>query len=123
MVVAEMSSEGNLITADYSQRTVQMIQAHKDIVFGLLTPPCFLPCFLPCLLATRCLSGRWLLGYIAQEGLGDDPAMITMTPGENSEGGMKHRGTTPTLILFWLSGVKLHPGTDSLGQVYNTPMR
>eukprot|EP00045_Choanoeca_perplexa_P012838 m.142250 g.142250 ORF g.142250 m.142250 type:complete len:514 (-) comp16150_c0_seq2:1535-3076(-) len=70
LLLAQMSSAGNLLTPEYAEQTVMMAEQNSDVVFG----------------------------YIAQEQMGTDPGMITMTP-----------------------GVKLQQGGDGLGQQYNTP--
>lgn len=70
LLIAEMSSKGNLATGAYTEANVTMAKAHKDFV----------------------------IGFIAQNKLIDDPAFITMTP-----------------------GVQLKEGKDNMGQQYNTP--
>lgn len=70
LLIAEMSSAGALTTGNYVEETMRMADAHKDFV----------------------------IGFIAQKRLSNNPGFITMTP-----------------------GVKLATGGDSLGQQYNTP--
>jgi orotidine 5'-phosphate decarboxylase subfamily 1 len=70
LLVAEMSSSGSLATGAYTDAAVAMAGEHADFV----------------------------IGFIAQRKLTDDPRFIHFTP-----------------------GVKLKEGTDSLGQQYNTP--
>ena len=53
MLIGEMSSEGNLATGDYTTKTVEMALKHKDFV----------------------------MGFITQNKLTDEPGMIHMTPG------------------------------------------
>ncbi len=69
LLIAEMSSAGSLATGDYTKKAVEMAEAHSDFVFG----------------------------FITQQKLTDNPAMIHFTP-----------------------GVKMHAGKDSLGQRYRT---
>ncbi|KAK3102695.1 hypothetical protein FSP39_013212 [Pinctada imbricata] len=72
LLVAEMSSAGNLITKDYTQASLRLAEAdeHKDFV----------------------------MGFVCQSRLTEDPSMIHMVP-----------------------GVKLSSGGDNLGQQYTTP--
>lgn len=70
LLLAEMSSKDNLATAQYIQKTVQMALQHKDFV----------------------------IGFIAQNKLLDDPAFIHLTP-----------------------GVQTGNASDRLGQQYTTP--
>lgn len=70
LMLAEMSSAGNLLDKNYVQHTLRMAQAHPDFV----------------------------IGFITQHALSDEPHWINMTP-----------------------GVKLEGGTDKLGQRYITP--
>lgn len=70
LLVAEMSSKGNLISEDYTQKTVQMAKKYSQFV----------------------------IGFICQSKLSDDPSIIHMTP-----------------------GVNLAKAGDSHGQQYNTP--
>lgn len=60
LLLAEMSSKGNLIDSDYTQTTVDLAAAHKDFV----------------------------IGFISQHSLSSDPAFIHFTPGihKNSVG-------------------------------------
>jgi uridine monophosphate synthetase len=69
LLIAEMSSAGTMAKGSYAKKTVAMGEAHSDFV----------------------------LGFIAQQKLTDNPAMIHFTP-----------------------GVKMHAGKDSLGQRYRT---
>ena len=70
LLLAEMSSQGNLITDAYIQSNIDAALMHKDFV----------------------------MGFIAQHRLLDDPGFVTMTP-----------------------GVKMSLGGDSLGQQYLSP--
>ncbi|XP_053384140.1 uridine 5'-monophosphate synthase-like isoform X2 [Mercenaria mercenaria] len=70
LLVAEMSSSGSLAKGDYTRATVEIAKENSDFV----------------------------IGFICQNKLMDDPVFIHMTP-----------------------GVKLKSGTDSLGQQYITP--
>ncbi|XP_060555901.1 uncharacterized protein LOC132716609 [Ruditapes philippinarum] len=70
LLIAEMSSSGNLAKGDYTKATVEIAKENSDFV----------------------------IGFICQHKLIDDPVFIHMTP-----------------------GVKLGEGTDSLGQLYITP--
>ena len=70
LLVAEMSSSGSLATGPYTDAAVKMAQDNADFV----------------------------IGFITQRKLTEDPRFIHFTP-----------------------GVKLSRGTDSLGQQYNTP--
>ncbi|KAK6191441.1 hypothetical protein SNE40_003130 [Patella caerulea] len=70
LLIAEMSSLGNLATGDYTVATIKMAEENKDFV----------------------------VGFISQKKLCDDPTLVHMTP-----------------------GVKLECGKDSLGQQYLTP--
>lgn len=70
ILIAEMSSAGHLMTRDYMQQTLKMAEAYPDFV----------------------------IGFITQHALTNDPRWINMTP-----------------------GVQLAAGKDSLGQQYVTP--
>lgn len=70
LLLAEMSSKGNLISPEYTEATVEMAKTYRDFV----------------------------IGFIAQHRLTDDPFFITFTP-----------------------GVHLSVAGDDLGQQYNTP--
>ena len=70
LLIAEMSSKGNLVAGSYRDAAVAMALEHPDFV----------------------------MGFIAQHCLVDEPGFITMTP-----------------------GVQLQKGSDNLGQQYNTP--
>lgn len=70
LLLAQMSSKGNLLNESYAQKAVEMAMTHKDFV----------------------------IGFITQQRLTDDPAFINFTPGINSA----------------IAG-------DSLGQQYVTP--
>ncbi|WAR02405.1 UMPS-like protein [Mya arenaria] len=69
-VVQEMSSSGNLATGEYTKETLKIARDHSDFV----------------------------IGFICQSRICEDPEFICMTP-----------------------GVKLEGGGDSLGQQYTTP--
>jgi uridine monophosphate synthetase len=56
LLLAQMSSAGNLLDDDYAQAAVKMARAHKEFV----------------------------MGFITQHQLTDDPALINFTPGINS---------------------------------------
>ncbi|KAL9094989.1 MAG: hypothetical protein Q9165_002591 [Trypethelium subeluteriae] len=60
LLLAQMSSEGNLLTGEYTQRCAQMARGHREFV----------------------------MGFIAQESLNREPAdnFITLTPGVNLVG-------------------------------------
>lgn len=70
MLLAQLSAKGNLITSDYTQQTVDLADRYPDFV----------------------------VGFISQEKVSQNPAHIHMTP-----------------------GVQLAAGGDNLGQQYNTP--
>lgn len=70
LLLASMSSKGNLLDHEYAQKTLQMAEQFPEFV----------------------------IGFIAQERLSDDPQWIYMTP-----------------------GVQLSSGQDALGQQYVTP--
>ncbi|XP_013382583.1 uridine 5'-monophosphate synthase isoform X4 [Lingula anatina] len=70
LLIAEMSSKGNLATGDYAKATLKMAEEHDDFV----------------------------IGFITQSKLSNDPNWVHITP-----------------------GVKLTRGKDSLGQQYLTP--
>jgi uridine monophosphate synthetase len=70
LLLAEMSSANNLLDADYAQKTLRMAELFPDFV----------------------------IGFIAQKKLSDDPRWIYMTP-----------------------GVQQEEGHDALGQQYVTP--
>lgn len=72
LLLAEMSSEANLLTGDYVKTTINLAHQHKDFV----------------------------IGFIAQNKLTDDPDLIHMTP-----------------------GVSLHTSNDQLGQHYLHPTK
>lgn len=72
LLLAEMSSVGNLINADYIQKTVRMAEQFPEFV----------------------------LGFIAQRKISNDPWWLYMTP-----------------------GVQLEEGKDTLGQQYVTPTK
>lgn len=55
LLLAEMSSQGNLANGDYTKKTLEMARAHSDFV----------------------------IGCIATQKLVDDPRFLTMTPGVN----------------------------------------
>lgn len=70
LLIAEMSSAGSLATGEYTTRVVEMAKNHKDFVVGFISQSCLL----------------------------DDPQFVHMTP-----------------------GVQLSTGGDALGQQYLTP--
>jgi uridine monophosphate synthetase len=70
LLLAQMSSQGHLMDAAYIQKTREMAERHRDFV----------------------------MGFISQSRVSDDPGMIHMTP-----------------------GVQLAAKQDSLGQRYRTP--
>ena len=70
LLLAEMSSKGSLAQGNYTTQAVELANQYSDFV----------------------------IGFICQKKLIDDPTMIHLTP-----------------------GVKLSQGSDSLGQQYNTP--
>ncbi|PIZ94946.1 MAG: orotidine-5'-phosphate decarboxylase [Candidatus Magasanikbacteria bacterium CG_4_10_14_0_2_um_filter_37_12] len=74
LLLAEMSSKGNLATGDYTQESLKMAEEHKDFVIGFITM-------------------RKLL---------DDPGFINMTPGVNLQTGTDNLGQqfkTPDLVI------------------------
>jgi uridine monophosphate synthetase len=70
LLLAQMSSKGAFTSPDFIKKNLELSERHADFVFG----------------------------FICQEKLSNNPAMIHMTP-----------------------GVKLKEGEDKLGQQYNTP--
>jgi uridine monophosphate synthetase len=70
LLIAQMSSKGNLMNSEYTQQCIAMAHAHKDFV----------------------------IGFITQEKLLNDPGYIHMTP-----------------------GIQIAEGKDQLGQQYVTP--
>ena len=70
LLLAEMSCRGNLLDSEYTKKTVQLAQQYPDFV----------------------------MGYITQHRVCDNPTSIHFTP-----------------------GVKLSPGFEALGQQWNTP--
>ncbi|KAI9877319.1 MAG: orotidine 5'-phosphate decarboxylase [Pleopsidium flavum] len=94
LLLAEMSSEGNLLTGEYTQRCVHLARQHRDFV----------------------------LGFIAQHSLNTEPEdnFITFTPGvslppaEEEDAGQDNGGSS--------SGKEKKRG-DGLGQQYNTPRK
>ena len=74
LLLAQMSSQGNLATGDYTKRTIELAKEHADFV----------------------------MGFIAQERLTDDPNMIHMTPGVKKEKGhdlLGQRYLTPDIVI------------------------
>lgn len=72
LLVAELSSSGSLATGSYTEAAIKMAKDHPEFV----------------------------MGFICQQKLVDDPGFLHFTP-----------------------GVKIAKGSDSLGQQYNTPER
>ena len=72
LLVAELSSSGSLATGSYTEATIKMAEQHPEFV----------------------------IGFICQKKLVNDPSFIHFTP-----------------------GVKLAEGGDTLGQQYNTPQK
>ncbi len=70
LLLAEMSSKGNFITHEYTQQNLQLARANPDFV----------------------------IGFVSQHRLTDEPNFIHFTP-----------------------GIQLQEGGDALGQQYNTP--
>lgn len=70
LLIAELSCKGNLINQDYTAQTLSLAEQHDDFV----------------------------IGFICQQRISDDPKFIHMTP-----------------------GIKMVEGGDNLGQQYNTP--
>lgn len=74
-LLAEMSSEGNLISSDYKEKTMKMIDAHSDFVSGI----------------------------VAQSAdLIQDPGLIQLTPGVKLEAGGDNMGqkyNTPEYVM------------------------
>lgn len=70
LLLAQMSSTGSLITGDYTKKTIALAEAHKDFV----------------------------IGFITQQKLTDDPALLHFTP-----------------------GVQFNNKMDALGQQYISP--
>ncbi len=70
LLLAQMSSKGNYLNDAYTQAAIELAEQHSDFV----------------------------MGFICQEKLSDNPSLIHMTP-----------------------GVKLTANTDDLGQQYNSP--
>lgn len=70
LLIAQMSSKGSFLTDAYTQAAVEMALCHKDFV----------------------------MGFICQEKISDDPSFVYITP-----------------------GVQLQEGIDELGQQYQTP--
>ncbi|PIR76511.1 MAG: orotidine-5'-phosphate decarboxylase [Candidatus Magasanikbacteria bacterium CG10_big_fil_rev_8_21_14_0_10_42_10] len=70
LLLAEMSSKGSLATGEYTKKTIELAETYKDFV----------------------------IGFILQQKLSDNPGMIHMTP-----------------------GVKMRDIGDPLGQQYNSP--
>ncbi|PRP56371.1 orotidine-5'-phosphate decarboxylase, partial [Bacillus halotolerans] len=64
LLLAQMSSAGNLLQTDYTQTTVKMATAHNNFV----------------------------MGFISREKLSDDPGMIHMTPGVQLQEGQDALG-------------------------------
>lgn len=74
LLLAEMSSGGNLATGEYTQKTLELAKAHTDFV----------------------------IGFISRRRLLDDPDFVYMTPGVKLEGGVDDYGQqylTPDLVI------------------------
>ncbi|KAK7098757.1 uridine 5'-monophosphate synthase-like [Littorina saxatilis] len=74
LLIAEMSSAGNLATPDYAKATVKMAEEHKDFV----------------------------IGFICQSKLASDPAFLHMTPGVQLQEGKDSLGQqylTPNEVI------------------------
>ncbi|OGT55952.1 MAG: orotidine 5'-phosphate decarboxylase [Gammaproteobacteria bacterium RIFCSPHIGHO2_12_FULL_42_10] len=70
ILLAEMSSQGHLMDKNYSDQALKMAEAHRDFV----------------------------IGFVSQHRLSDDPGFLYFTP-----------------------GIKFEEGGDALGQQYHTP--
>ncbi len=74
LLLAEMSSKGNLATGQYTEASLKMAQEHKDFV----------------------------IGFITMKKLLDDPCFINMTPGVKLQSGVDSLGQqykTPELVI------------------------
>ena len=74
LMLAEMSSKGNLVTESYTEKTLTMAQAHPDFV----------------------------IGFIAMRKLSDDPTFLYLTPGVQKETGADSLGQqykTPSSVI------------------------
>lgn len=74
LLLAEMSSQGNLATNDYTEKTIAMAKQHPDFV----------------------------IGFIAMRKLCDDPSLIYLTPGVQKESGADSLGQqykTPSSVI------------------------
>jgi uridine monophosphate synthetase len=74
LLLAQMSSKGNLFSDNYTKTTVNLAEKHSDFV----------------------------MGFIAQEKLSDNPDFITMTPGVNfsqDSDGLSQNYNTPDYII------------------------
>lgn len=80
LLVAEMSSAGNLATGTYTQTTIEMAEQHKDFV----------------------------MGFICQHKLIDDPGLLHMTPGV----GIASKGDSLGQNYLHPDEVILEHGTD-----------
>eukprot|EP01094_Clydonella_sp_ATCC50884_P019124 TRINITY_DN3671_c0_g1_i1.p1 TRINITY_DN3671_c0_g1~~TRINITY_DN3671_c0_g1_i1.p1 ORF type:complete len:1038 (-),score=266.66 TRINITY_DN3671_c0_g1_i1:38-3151(-) len=89
LVVAQMSSQGNLLTEEYTRAAVQMAAEHRDFV----------------------------IGFIAQNRVCDDPDMLVCTPG------VRRAPPKSTSDHDSSDGCTAGGGADGLGQQYRTPWK
>lgn len=64
LLLAEMSSKGNLATGEYTQKSLEMAQAHKDFVIGFITMKKLIddPCFINMTPGVKLIQGNDALG-------------------------------------------------------------
>lgn len=94
LLLAEMSSEGNLMTGAYTEQCVSLARQHRDFV----------------------------LGFIAQRSLNVEPEdnFITLTPGVS----LPPLASTDQMTNITEDGIQeREQGGDDLGQRYNSPRR